>query len=110
MAVNLLKNNAIIIELDESYALNNGAIYDEISSVIKTHKRKNVVLDFSRLDFIDECGVQALARAIKKYTAKGIAFFAYKPAKSIIKQMVEKDISTRISFTGEREGIHKKRR
>lgn len=110
MTENHLKNNSIIIELDESYALNNSAIYEDITSVIKTHKRKNVVLDFSRLDFMDDCSVQALARVVNKYSSKGIAFFAHKPAKSIIKQMVDKDIAARISFTGEREGIHGKRR
>ncbi len=91
-----LDKNAVTIELDEAIVLNNESYYDELAAVVKRSERRHIVLDFSRVDIIDDCGLQAITKLVERYGRRGYSFTLANPRKSILKLLVFRDMVDRI--------------
>lgn len=90
-------NQSIVIRPAESVLLNNVTLYDEIVDSIKKHDRRHVVFDFSGIELIDDCGIQAIVRVAERYSRKGYSFVIANPVKYVVKLLVEKDVIYRIN-------------
>ncbi len=91
-----LDKNAFTIELDEAIVLNNGSYYDELAEKLKKGARRHIVLDFSRVDIIDDCGLQAIIRLVERYGRRGYTFTLSNPGRSMLKLLVFRDMVDRI--------------
>lgn len=98
-----LDKNAVTIELDEAIVLNNESYYEELATVVKRSERRHIVLDFSRVDIIDDCGLQAITKLVERYGRRGYSFTMANPRKPILKLLVFRDMIDRIDvrFNGE---------
>lgn len=95
--------STLTIELDEAIVLNNEAFYDELAALVKKSGRRHVVLDFSGVSIIDDCGLQAVTRLVERYGRKGYSFSLRNPRRPILKLLVFRDMVDRIDvrFTDE---------
>ncbi len=88
--------STVTIELDEAIVLNNESFYDELASVVKRSEKRHVVLDFSNVDIIDDCGLQAITKLVERYGRKGYSFALCNPRRAILKLLVFRDMVDRI--------------
>lgn len=93
----MLDKNALTIELDEAIVLNNESYYEELATVVKRSERRHIVLDFSKVDIIDDCGLQAITKLLERYGRRGYSFALANPRKSILKLLVFRDMVDRIN-------------
>ncbi|HSV97866.1 MAG TPA: STAS domain-containing protein [Spirochaetota bacterium] len=93
-----IDKSTVTIELGEAIVLNNESFYDELASVVKKSDRRHVVLDFSRVEIIDDCGLQAVTRLVERYGRKGYSFALRNPRRAILKLLVFRDMVDRIDI------------
>ncbi len=93
-----IDKTTLTIELDEAIVLNNESFYDELAAVVKKCDRRHIVLDFSKVDIIDDCGLQAITKLFERYGRKGYSFALSNPRRAILKLLVFRDMVDRIDI------------
>jgi len=93
-----IDKTTLTIELDEAIVLNNESFYDELAAVVKKCDRRHIVLDFSKVDIIDDCGLQAITKLFERYGRKGYSFALCNPRRTILKLLVFRDMVDRIDI------------
>lgn len=91
-----LENDYLVLELDNRFILNNGSLYDQLLSSISQYNKKKIILDFSRVTTIDEWSLKTLLKLVDQRSSRGYSFSLRGPAKSILKKLVNMEITDKI--------------
>ena len=107
MIKDLLRKDCQVIPVEDMMVLDYGSYFEKLVAAIPRNM-KNIVFDFSGMEFIDICEIDAILKVIKTLSPKGYSFGVLNPSKSVLKYLVLMDVTNKAELIFTKDNIKKK--